>query len=140
VRYSYSVTLPVLAIAGSLHCLHVLLHRVQQQDKAALNGKEAALALRETAVALSTHVITTFTARNSSSSSSSSSSSTTPAAVAAAQATALQAAAHALRGLQKSAAMCDASELPRTLDLLQGSEMVAAVLSRCATGEVRNSN
>jgi hypothetical protein len=95
-----------------------------------LNSKEAALALRETAVALSTHVITTFTARSSSSSSSSS-------ATAAAQATALQAAAHALRGLQKSAAMCDASELPRTLDLLQGSEMVAALLSRCAAGEVK---
>jgi hypothetical protein len=106
----------------------------RQQDKAALNSKEAALALRETAVALSTHVITTFTARSSSSSSSSS------ATAAAAQATALQAAAHALRGLQKSAAMCNANELPRTLDLLQGSEMVAALLSRCAAGEVSSAS
>lgn len=38
--------------------------------------------------------------------------------------------AQSVRGLRQSAALCGHEELPLTMDLLQGSEVVAAVLSR----------
>ena len=43
-----------------------------------------------------------------------------------------QAMAQSVRGLRQSAALCGHEELPLTMDLLQGSEAVAAVLCRCA--------
>lgn len=41
-----------------------------------------------------------------------------------------QAIAQSVRGLRQSAVLCDREELPLTMDLLQGSEAVAAVLRR----------
>lgn len=38
--------------------------------------------------------------------------------------------AQSVRGLRQSAALCAGPELPLTMDLLQGSEAVAAVLRR----------
>lgn len=42
-----------------------------------------------------------------------------------------QAMAQSVRGLRQSAVLCGHDELPLTMDLLQGSEAVAAVLCRC---------
>ncbi|CAM9991631.1 unnamed protein product [Laminaria digitata] len=39
--------------------------------------------------------------------------------------------AQSVRGLRQSAALCAGEELPLTIDLLQGSEAVTAVLRRC---------
>lgn len=41
--------------------------------------------------------------------------------------------AQSVRGLRQSAVLCGPEELPLTIDLLQGSEAVAAVLCRYAT-------
>lgn len=43
----------------------------------------------------------------------------------------MQAMAQSVRGLRQSAALCGQEELPLTMDFLQGSEAVAAVLCRC---------
>lgn len=40
--------------------------------------------------------------------------------------------AQSVRGLRQSAALCGREELPLTVDLLQGSEAITAVLSRYA--------
>jgi hypothetical protein len=47
----------------------------------------------------------------------------------------LQAAAHSLLGLRESVTMCHASELSKTLDLLQGADLVVNIISRCSEGE-----
>lgn len=39
--------------------------------------------------------------------------------------------AQSVRGLRQSAVLCAREQLPLTMDLLQGSETVAAVLRRC---------
>eukprot|EP00752_Nemacystus_decipiens_P005910 g5342.t1 len=96
------------------------------QAGATMDERAAALALRDTAKSLSTFVANqaymgSLRADNQ--------------AGAKARAAVLQAMAQSVRGLRQSAVLCGAQELPFTMDLLQGSEAVAAVLCRCEGGD-----
>lgn len=51
-----------------------------------------------------------------------------------------QAMLQSVRGLRQSAALCGPEELPLTVDLLQGSEAVAAVLSRSVDSHYLNND
>ncbi|KAG5192662.1 hypothetical protein JKP88DRAFT_292744 [Tribonema minus] len=86
------------------------------------DDSDAALALRETAVALSAYVVAAASGKHGSTGG-------------ALPAPALRAAAESVFALRGSAAACSGEELAQTLELLQGSEVVAAVLSRSAVGE-----
>ncbi|CAM9795603.1 unnamed protein product [Ascophyllum nodosum] len=96
------------------------------RDKAAMDERAAALALRDTAKAL-----TTFVASQALSGALR----TDGLAGDRARAAVFQAMAQSIRGLRQSSVLCSREELPLTLDLLQGSEAITAVLRRCEGGE-----
>ncbi|CAN0457312.1 unnamed protein product, partial [Ectocarpus sp. 12 AP-2014] len=96
------------------------------RDQATTDERAAALALRDTAKALSTFVANqahmgALRADDLEGER--------------ARTAVLQAMAQSVRGLRQSAVLCASEELPLTVDLLQASETVAAVLCRCEGGD-----
>jgi len=101
----------------------------------ARDASNAAAALKEVAQALSVAIVKGQTAPAGSASSTTAGAGASAMDVPLAKLPAPLAASHALTLLQRSAALCHASQLPHAMDFLRAAEVVAAVLARTPGGE-----